>query len=77
MSGPTMAETIRQMLADWDAATPEQREAALRAAADGLADDPETAPYCADCQKPVEEVDEDGLCDYCAACERESYHVHE
>ena len=39
--------------------------------------DPEAAPYCADCKKPVEEVDEDGLCDYCAACERESYHVHE
>ena len=34
MSAPTMAETIRQMLADWDAATPEQREAALQAAAE-------------------------------------------
>lgn len=27
-------ETIRQMLADWNAATPEQREAALRQARD-------------------------------------------
>lgn len=34
MSAHKMSETIRQMLADWDAATPAQRAEALRAAAE-------------------------------------------
>lgn len=32
-----LADTIRQMIADWNAATPEQREEALRLAAERAA----------------------------------------
>lgn len=37
MSEAEMRETIRQMLADWQAATQQQRDAAMAAAADQAA----------------------------------------
>jgi hypothetical protein len=36
-TAPTFADDLRQMLADWDQATPEQREAALAVAASAAA----------------------------------------
>ena len=38
MMNEAMRETIRQMLADWNAATDEQRQAALEAAARAAAE---------------------------------------
>lgn len=51
MTNHEMRETIRQMLADWEAATPEQRAAALEASAIGARKAEARAAMCACCEQ--------------------------